>query len=1309
MSNVDGSSIPTADFVGNIKPPQQTAQISTDLTNEDTADKKNSLVDDLSNVETTCQLTFHGAAANSCPHSLLCVRAPSSTSSPTQIETTERSDADAPSNNNNNEGNNQEVDTIIYASSGVINLATSYNSLFNNNIASVDETLVTRTLDHASAPSQDGDDGDDDNKKVLARGEAVEDAAAARSITALSWVTNNTTNGKEEGEDGGRDIAVVYGIVAAYSDGSVTTWRYNPTQTANNNQESGLWKEHVIVGHDPEQSSTDPSKIFIHNYQEGLNKSKLHESIPSISSINLDTNTGSTWLIVTASSQGIYLHVTYVVDTAEENIEMVYTHSLGTHAASSVTILQSSINECYVFAGSASPRHNKVWVYTIPYSDQSDPDAWLNLPLLSIGEPNYHGYLLGHQDWITCFAWLKDFVADGGGGESSSGNKKSTSLLASSGHDAKIRLWKFSSWNTNNDDNLLPGLENKEDDDNSGASDDSDDDDEANIDDLEEEEGEARLIVNHAAFSSETNNNTTVTTAVSLEALLLGHEEAVTSLTWRRSRKTSDDKPCLLSSSMDRTILLWMEESDATGSVWVPISRVGSAGGILGGSIGASLMGFVDAKFSPDAKRIVGHGYGGSIHFWTQVLQSETKTVEAKEENDTLVERPEGEDQDAQPDPAEEIEEVEEEDALVSARWVADPCITGHFRSVEDMAWDPNGEYMLTTSSDQTTRLWTEVPVSTDDGQCRWVEVGRPQVHGYDMTSIVCVGGQDNSGIGDGEPCHRFVSGADEKVLRVFDAPSSTLSVLQSIKHARDANKGDDDTPPSPENPQENQSSWRVERAFMPSLGLSNKATADTDQESSKFAGPTNDDDDLAQANLDTEDGRCHTSFKYPNVERDLAVTTLWPEARKLFGHESELVCLDAYRAPLGTNEPSLVASSCKARNDVESAAIRLWDVKKGKCVGILKGGHRSTVSTMSFSRDGKYLASSGKDRRICIWKKIVNADPSSDDGLGYELSAAADSAHKRIVWSVHFCPKRPDILASGSRDGLVKVWQILEVADGSFDIKEVCTFEPSCKDGKIPITAVAFAENMIEGSDDGQADYAILSIGTESGRIEIWAVPTSKNDEKTSPTLLYVIPSNGCHFDTVKKVAWRPSISGAEDKEGGMIDLTLASCGQDNGVRIFKVGIRRSAVEATAKEDIVEAAKETQVGATNEDNSIPSGPKKKFIALVSNGCPDRKQSGNQERALGWFNVKKVPHNVVDGMDLEQREMRNKLFEISGIRGNYPQFFFELEDGSIEFYGNFAKIEDLNETNGLPIDLLAQHPDMETWDRVFSTVVDSFE
>ena len=118
--------------------------------------------------------------------------------------------------------------------------------------------------------------------------------------------------------------------------------------------------------------------------------------------------------------------------------------------------------------------------------------------------------------------------------------------------------------------------------------------------------------------------------------------------------------------------------------------------------------------------------------------------------------------------------------------------------------------------------------------------------------------------------------------------------------------------------------------------------------------------------------------------------------------------------------------------------------------------------------------------------------------------------------------------------------------------------FEASSRAGKNPITAVAFAEDILKGG--GGVDYGILSIGTESGCIEIWAVPisSSSGDEvTTSPKLLCAIPANDSHFDTVKKISWRPSTYHADRLNEGLMHLTLASCGQDNGVRMFKVTIR--------------------------------------------------------------------------------------------------------------------------------------------------------
>jgi len=59
---------------------------------------------------------------------------------------------------------------------------------------------------------------------------------------------------------------------------------------------------------------------------------------------------------------------------------------------------------------------------------------------------------------------------------------------------------------------------------------------------------------------------------------------------------------------------------------------------------------------------------------------------------------------------------------------------------------------------DQTTRIHGSIRVPGAD-HISWHEIARPQVHGYDLLNVVFV-----------NPL-RFASIADEKVVRVFDAP----------------------------------------------------------------------------------------------------------------------------------------------------------------------------------------------------------------------------------------------------------------------------------------------------------------------------------------------------------------------------------------------------------------------------------------------------------------------------------------------------------------------------------------------------------
>jgi len=118
---------------------------------------------------------------------------------------------------------------------------------------------------------------------------------------------------------------------------------------------------------------------------------------------------------------------------------------------------------------------------------------------------------------------------------------------------------------------------------------------------------------------------------------------------------------------------------------------------------------------------------------------------------------------------------------------------------------------------------------------------------------------------------------------------------------------------------------------------------------------------------------------------------------------------------------------------------------------------------------------------------------------------------------------------------------------------------------------------------------------------------------------------------------------------------------------------------------------------------------KKILVVLVSNGVSDLTQASSQRKTMNLLNAKKLPYVEVDGMNPEHRESRNELFEISGTRGHYPQFFFVHQNGSTSYFGDWEKIEAINETSCLPKEILQKHPEIETWNDFFGDVIASFQ
>ena len=128
-----------------------------------------------------------------------------------------------------------------------------------------------------------------------------------------------------------------------------------------------------------------------------------------------------------------------------------------------------------------------------------------------------------------------------------------------------------------------------------------------------------------------------------------------------------------------------------------------------------------------------------------------------------------------------------------------------------------------------------------------------------------------------------------------------------------------------------------------------------------------------------------------------------------------------------------------------------LWRACRGDEIASL-AGHSNSVSGVTFSPDGKHLASCGHDGRVKLWNPTTRQET---------VVLVHGSVVRSLAWS-------PDgsVLVTGANDGTVKVWEALTW-------KEIRSF-PSSQDTHFG--AVAF-------SPDGH----ILATGGSDGRLDLW------------------------------------------------------------------------------------------------------------------------------------------------------------------------------------------------------------------------------
>ncbi|XP_011870635.1 PREDICTED: probable elongator complex protein 2 [Vollenhovia emeryi] len=395
------------------------------------------------------------------------------------------------------------------------------------------------------------------------------------------------------------------------------------------------------------------------------------------------------------------------------------------------------------------------------------------------------------------------------------------------------------------------------------------------------------------------------------------------------------------------TMRLLSSSIDKTMIVWEPAEIMNGmwTEAVRVGVVGGNSMGFYGCKFGPDGLHILAHGYQGSFHIW-------------KYSQDVT-------------------------------RWLPRPAPGGHFSQVVDLCWEPKGRFLITASADQTTRI--HAPWKGDDLEELWHEIARPQIHGYDMTCLAILAP------------HTYVSGADEKVVRIFTATSAFRNQLKSLTNVEDFE------------------SVKARSAAVPSLGLTNKAMYEENDENSP------------------------TGYAYePPTEEALMQNTLWPETNKLYGHGYEIFCMAA------RHDGKLLATACKSTTQ-EHSAILLWATDTWTQVQQLVY-HQLTVTQMAFSPDDRYLLSVSRDRRWSLFK--------TTDGV-YELVAASlkqNNPHSRIIWCCAWT-QNSGYFATGSRDGKIAIWPISTIENNIAPLLIVDTQNQS-------VTALCFTSSYTkEGS----------------------------------------------------------------------------------------------------------------------------------------------------------------------------------------------------------------------------------------------------
>ncbi|MEL6221965.1 MAG: NB-ARC domain-containing protein [Cyanobacteria bacterium J06627_8] len=248
-------------------------------------------------------------------------------------------------------------------------------------------------------------------------------------------------------------------------------------------------------------------------------------------------------------------------------------------------------------------------------------------------------------------------------------------------------------------------------------------------------------------------------------------------------------------------------------------------------------------------------------------------------------------------------------------------------------------------------------------------------------------------------------------------------------------------------------------------------------------------------------------------------------QVRLLKGHQNSITSV-----AFSTNQPFLASSS-------HDHTVRLWDLMTGDALQVWEG-HQNMVRTVAFSPDGTWLASGGDDCTIRYWHLETGQCLGVFEGHHEAVSAICISPDSKT-------------LISGSEDSTVRHWDIsqgqcLKILQGHEGFILTIALSP---DGNTLISSALNRRVRVWDLNSGNSlytligytDYAYgltfspdgqtLAAGSSNSLVRLWDWQTA--------TCIQTLQGHG---NWVWSTAWSPN------------GQRLASCGRDNSVKIWQV-----------------------------------------------------------------------------------------------------------------------------------------------------------